>query len=263
MGLIAFFIGRMPIYWYGCTAAIAVVVAFVIGWIEFKINDENTLTLWDIFLWSLPCCFIGARLFHVIRNHSVYLAAPGQIFAFSNGGFSQYGAVMGLLVAIFLYSSIYKQPIWHLLDLLIVPAIAALAVMQFGHFFMQLTVGMPLVENVAYEHTIAEYIEFRYRPSGFEKYEYFVPVALYQAAVQTLTAIVLFIAGNFKKIKLFCNAGCLFLAGLSLCGIIRFVCGFFYLSVHPGVHSGQIVSLIISLAAMLLLYRKSKVRTYY
>lgn len=264
MGLVAFFIGSVPVYWYGCTAVIAILIAFITSWAIFRLNEEKTSVVWDVFILVIPFCFIFSRLFHVLWKLPYYIDMPWRIVDFGSGGFSQYGAVVGFLIAIYLYSCWNDQPVWLLLDLLTVPAVLGLAVMQIGHFFMQLTVGIPLPDPVAYQHTIAEYIEFRYRPSGFENYEYFLPVALYQAMLQIIAAAGLFIVGRFKYRGIVLNDGCIFLSSVVICGLIRFGCGFLYLSTQPGLHTGQIISLIVSLVALLMLYYKfrEKVRYY-
>ena len=42
---------------------------------------------------------------------------------------------------------------------------------------MQFSLGTPLGLDIPNDHSLAEYVEYRYRPTGFEAYQYFQPVA--------------------------------------------------------------------------------------
>ena len=54
------------------------------------------------------------------------------------------------------------------------PAIVfGLVILQITNFMMQFSVGTPLSVDIPNDHTPAEYIEYKYRPSGFEGYLYF------------------------------------------------------------------------------------------
>ena len=115
---------------------------------------------------------------------------------------------------------------------------------------------MPLPSNLLEEHTLAEYIEFSYRPSGFENYEYFQPVALWQAGIQLVVFLVLMVLSFLQSQRRLWQEGCLFLVGTLLVALVRFGCGFFYLAVKPGLHPGQILSLVAAAVCLLLFWRR-------
>ena len=88
--------------------------------------------------------------------------------------------------------------------------------------------------SVSYTHLIAGYIEYAFRPSGFEQYEYFRPVALYQAVWQVVvfSGVCIFNSWQSKKKQFY--TGVCFMLGISGAAMGRFVLGFLYISAHPG-----------------------------
>lgn len=262
MGAIAFFIGAVPVYWYGCTAAIAALLALVMLYVVLWLRDENTASVWDLFLAVIPMGVIFSRIGHVFYDIDVYMASPFRIIDFSYGGFSLYGGAVGFLLSIWIYSLVKDLSFWYLLDCMAAPVLLGLVVMQVGYFCLQLTVGTPLPMDIPNDHTIAEYIEYRYRPSGFENYEYFRPISLYQAGALLISCVVIFFItwAEGKSFRL--NEGCIFLLSAVCVGLIRFLCGFMYLSVKPGLHTGQILSLGAVCIALIMLYKRFNARPH-
>lgn len=259
MSLIAFFAGPLPVYIYGLTASLAVIGAFLCAYLLMRFLHEDTSPVWDIFLTGLPIGLLSSRLCYYFHDIGFYQNEPMKLLDFSVGGFSLYGGAAGFLLSVYLYSRIKGENVWQLLDVLIPSFLISLSVMQLGHFFMQLVIGTPMIPDITLRFIPAEYIEFRYRPQGFEHYDYFQPVAFYQSLLYFLSAICLIFLAWFSEYKRKLFDGCVFLSGAFLFGVVRFFCGFMYFSQGGGLHFGQTIALFVAaLSVLLIRYRARK-----
>lgn len=69
--------------------------------------------VYQVATWILIASMIGGRLFHVFfYDPAFYLASPGQILAFWNGGMSIYGGFAGAIIAAAVYFKRHKLD-WH------------------------------------------------------------------------------------------------------------------------------------------------------
>lgn len=247
MGIVAFSVVDVNIYWYGLVWAAAVLGGMFITGLNVRLRQESFSPVLDILLLGMPLGLILARTGYVMLHWELYQNEWSSIFKLWQGGFFIYGAVAGFVLAAVLYSHLSDRPLWHWLDILLPAIIAGLMIVQVGNFAAQSTVGVPLPNNLPNDHTLVEYIEYGYRPSGFENYEYFKPVALYQAAV--LAAILCgMIFLSWRQIKgRTIPSGAVFLLGMILLASTRFFCGFMYLSADKtgGLHLGQIICLLV------------------
>ena len=74
-------------------------------------NKENFFIITLLFF-----AIIGARLYHVFDQWNYYSQNLSQIPATWNGGLGIYGAILGALFSIFLYSFFNKIPIFNITD---------------------------------------------------------------------------------------------------------------------------------------------------
>lgn len=247
MELVAFSYGFINIYWYGVVILVAILCGLMISKFFFKVYNEDFKPIWELLVWTIPCCLICARISYIIIHMEIYLHNWEQIFSVWQGGLSIYGALVGFLVASILYLRKYDYNIWLYFDLLMPAILFGLMLLQIANFMMQFSVGMPLGLDLPDDHSLAEYVEYRYRPTGFEAYQYFQPVALYQAFAYLVVYIVVSaILLINKKLKLFAQ-GTIFLYSIILLAIIRFGLGFMYFSVDRDIvlYPIQWLSLIV------------------
>lgn len=250
MSFTAFSWGFIDVYWYGISAAAAVLCALIVSWAAVRMSGESFAPAVDIALWGIPSAFIMARAVYVAAQWQHFSGHPLSALAVWNGGLSIYGAVGGFLLAGVIYLKMHNLNTWHWLDLMAPGMAAALTVLQLTNFIMQLTVGSPLPADMPNDHRLAEYIEFYYRPSGFEDYLYFKPVALYQAGAQFIVFAVLCILWMIRcrRPKMMADGTLFLLMALAL-SAVRFGFGFMYLS--PGNDVWLSAVQWISLAGML------------
>ena len=261
MGLIAWEGLGVPIYTYGLVVCAAVVLGAACAWVSVRLRHERTAPLLDLLVYGLPVALVFARGGFVLHNFAQYANSLVEIFCVWHGGLSFYGGMLGFFLTVLGYSVVHGVSAWRWLDLLVPAFILAVVVHELGIFGMQLTMGTPFPADVPNDHTLMEYIEYRYRPMGFENMLYFRPIALYQAGLQ-FAAFVLVSLGSCLDAhrRRPWPAGCLFLLGLGLVAAIRFGCGFFYLNAHPEalLPLGRLLSggaVVLSLVLFLLRWR--------
>lgn len=134
-------IGHLQIGWYGVFIALGIAVAVWLTAREAKRRGILPDAIYDGALWVVVAGIIGARLFHVIDNWSVYAANPIAIFG--TAGLAIYGALIGGLVAVVIYTTVRHLPLWRVLDAA-APAIAlGQAIARLGCFINGDNYGVP------------------------------------------------------------------------------------------------------------------------
>ena len=253
LGMVAFKLGPVPVYTYGLLVSLTVIVSFALAWLNFRIHGESTGHVTDLLLLGLPFAVVGARAGYVL-HYPEQFASWQEALAFWQGGLSPYGGVTGFLLAVVILAAWRRHNIWRVLDLLAPALVFALVLTSLGSFALQLTLGTPFVSDLPNDHMLAEYVEFSYRPAGWENSQYFHRVALYQAMLQ----LVVFLVLAWKSLRLWrCGgryrAGCTFFGAVAAIALIRLVCGFFYLTTEPGnlFLPGRLMAAGTFLAAML------------
>lgn len=254
MEIAAYTIAGYTVYWYGLIAAAAVLLGSIVARFVAARYCEPFDYYMDIILLSLPTGLVFARAFYVMGNWQLYSQMPSEILHLTEGGISIYGAAAAFLLTAYFYTSYRRYPLGRVLDILTPAAILGLCIVQAGNFAMQTVVGRPTEY-----FKLAEYIEFAFRPSGFEGYEYFVPVALYQA-LWLLVVLCIVVALHKKPCRRSLD-GSIALIALVLVLAGRVVLGFFYLSPEDGwcVH---MTSLFWLVAAGGILLRRLRSRSF-
>tara|TARA_Y100000590_G_scaffold436173_1_gene556429 strand:- start:1262 stop:2035 length:774 start_codon:yes stop_codon:yes gene_type:complete len=115
---VAFSLFSFEIRWY----SLAYIFGIIFGWIYCKkilIKNRNTLILFDDFITYLILGIIfGGRLgYVVIYNPIYYFQNPQEILMIWNGGMSFHGAIIGILIASYLFAKKNNLDYFIFLDL--------------------------------------------------------------------------------------------------------------------------------------------------
>ena len=124
----------LNIYYYGVIIALGFILAMVYcsrNSRDFGIRSDD---FFDLMLWIIPCCIIGARLYYVLFNLEHYLADPGQIFAIRDGGLAIYGGIIVGVIVIIGVSRHKKIPIPAMLDLAVFGLLIGQILGRWGNF---------------------------------------------------------------------------------------------------------------------------------
>ena len=137
-----YIIGQLP--WYSFLITAGIILALYLASREEKRLGLKKDTLIDLALWVLPAGVIGARLYYVAFSWESYRMNLLAILEIWNGGIAIYGAILGGILAILLFSHFRRIPCPVLLDM-IVPGLAlAQAIGRWGNFFNMEAYGLPV-----------------------------------------------------------------------------------------------------------------------
>ncbi|MEF9970988.1 MAG: prolipoprotein diacylglyceryl transferase [Oscillospiraceae bacterium] len=112
-----FSIFGLELHWYGAIIAVGFLLAVLYvnhRSTDFGISSDNLV---DVLIFALPAGIIGARLYYVIFNFSIYKNDLLSIFKIWEGGLAIYGGIIGAVIAAAIYCRIKKIPLGAILDL--------------------------------------------------------------------------------------------------------------------------------------------------
>ncbi len=248
---IAFTLGPLQFYWYGLIIVAAVSAAFAVALWQARKQSLPVEPVFDLLFWSVPAGVAGARAYYVAANWHLYRDRPLDSLCLWQGGLAIHGALLAFILVLYLYARRRRLRFWGLADLA-APALACgQAVGQWANFFNQEAFGYPT--DLAW----GVYIDYALRPAGYEQFDFFHPVFMYESAWNLLLLLVLLAVGRllrglppgalFLTYIILYSAGHYYFAGLRLDGEI--VCG---------VRLAQLFSILAAAAALGLLLRGSR-----
>lgn len=192
---IAFQLGPITVAWYGIMIMSGVIAAVALSFIEARRRGENTEHVVNLALVMLPLGIIGARLYHVIDQWGpIYSKNPSLIIG--GAGLGIYGAVIGGVIGLIIYSWWRKLSNPHWLDIVTPGLILAQAIGRWGNFFNQELYGYPT--NLPWGIPI----DPQHRMPGFENFTHFHPLFLYESLWNALGFVLLLVVGRRLKKRL-------------------------------------------------------------
>ena len=249
---IAFTIGSLSVRWYGVMVALAVMV--VVLWVFWEIKKGAKVsydTLFTAALVGIPAGIIFSRILHVIDLWDYYSANPGQIIGFS--GLTIYGAILGAVLAIWIYSKFSRFRFGYVMDLVAPGVLLAQAVGRVGCTINGCCYGAEapswLPWSVVYTHPES------YAPLG---------VALHPTQVYEIVFLLMTFGVLFPLRKRFQPDGSLFLIYLGAYSAWRVGVGFLRdgTSFLFGLHQAQVIGIIILIIVItILIWRTRWVKT--
>jgi len=207
-----FHLGPVAIRYYGLVLALAIAVGYF--WAAGRVYRYGlTISKFDRVIFCLVVGgFVGARLYHVITEFDYYRYHLGQIFLVWQGGLSIFGAVLGGLISLAIVRTrLPGQSYLSLLDWLTPSLLLGQIIGRFGNLFNYELYGYPT--TLPWKMFIPE----QFRLPQFSEDQFFHPLFLYEALLNTIFFLILMrLFGSAKK------AGTLFLAYLFLYNAGRF-----------------------------------------
>ncbi len=222
MSKIAFSLGPLHFYWYGLIIAAAILAAFLITLVHARRSGEPLAPIADLVLFGVPAGLAGARFAYVMANWALYWDNPVTVICLWQGGLSINGALFAFLLVLYLYSRQTGLSFVRWADLCAPGLAFAVSLGQWASFFNQEAFGYPT------DRSWGIYIDFALRPEGYEQFDFFQPVFLYESAWNLL--IFLFLAalafwqrktGRLRAGSIFASAILLFAAGHSVFAGLR------------------------------------------
>jgi len=203
-------IGPIVIYWYGFLIMTGVVLAATVAARLAKNDGQDPEHVWSALVWCLVFGIVGARLYHVIHKwKEIYSQNPGLIFGLHMAGFGIYGAVLGGMLGMYIYTRRHKLSFIQWADYAFVGVPLAQALGRWGNFFNQELFGFPtnLPWGIYIQH---DKRDFEY-PQYVNYDGRFHPLFLYESLWDLASfALLWFLAHRFKKRLLRGDLACIY-----------------------------------------------------
>ncbi len=250
-----FSIGPLKIYFYGIIVMVGVLAAVWVAIKESKRRGLDSEYIWDMVPWLLILGIVGARLWHVLTpsqsmgvGPQYYFTHPLQILNTRNGGLGIPGAIIGGIVALYVYTKRKGLNFLTWADIIIPGVALAQAIGRWGNFFNQELYGPPT--NLPWGITI----DLAHRLKGYESFSTFHPMFLYESIWNLFNFFLLLTLAQTKEKKLL--PGDLLYIYMIVYPVGRFGLEFLRLdaSYVAGININQIVMAVVALfgAGMLL-----------
>lgn len=249
--------GTFTIFFYAIIILIGVLVACYLTSRRAKEIGQDPDTIWDLAVWILILGIIGARLWHVLLPSAsqvangittqFYLTHPLDAINIRAGGLGIPGAVIGGVLAAYIFTRIKKLQFSTWLDLVAPGLILAQAIGRWGNFVNQELYGAPSTLPWAI------YIDEAYRLPEFKNFSTYHPLFLYECLWNLATFFfLLYVEKQFRE-KL--KSGDLFLVYLICYPIGRFLLEFLRLDTAQvmGIDFNQYSMLVVALLSAIAL----------
>jgi prolipoprotein diacylglyceryl transferase len=140
-----FRLGPLAPRWYGLLFAAGFLIGFYLMRHVFRREDRPVTDLDFLLMYLLGGTIIGARLGHILfYAPGYYLSHPHEIIAIWKGGLASHGGLIGVPLAIWLYSRRRDdQPFVWLLDRLAAPVALTGSFIRLGNLFNSEILGRP------------------------------------------------------------------------------------------------------------------------
>lgn len=248
---IAFYIGNIPVYWYGIIIAIGMLIAIETCANLGKYFGITSNELYSMVVINIPLSIIGARLYYVIFSSNNIIDTYGilGVFNIKQGGLAIYGGIITAILVLYIYCKVVKIKFTAFCDLGLIGMLIGQIIGRLGNFIN--------IEAYGYETTLPW--RMKIYQAGINKYIEVHPTFLYEMIWNTIgLIIILYIV--FKQLRKF--DGQISLIYISWYGLGRFfIEGLRSDSLYIGTFRvSQIVALlsfIISLVLLMILYKKS------
>lgn len=122
---IAFYLGTLPIRWYGVMMAAAFFAGLWTATRRARLVNVSADTIADVTVWLMVGSIAGARIIYVTTYWKTEFANQpfSEVFMVQHGGLVFYGGLIGAAVASMVYLSWKHLPVWKIADIL-APSIA-------------------------------------------------------------------------------------------------------------------------------------------
>lgn len=136
---VALRLGPNGVYWYGIIICAGLILAVLFCCRQSKrygITEDN---IYDMLLWEIPLCIIGARIYYVIFYLDLYRTTSGSLnwgrmIAIWDGGLAIYGAVITAYVVLWLFCRRKQIAFGAFADLGVMGLLIGQAVGRWGNF---------------------------------------------------------------------------------------------------------------------------------
>ncbi|MCT4545352.1 MAG: prolipoprotein diacylglyceryl transferase [Vallitalea sp.] len=131
---VAFSIFGLQVYWYGIIIGIGILAGLYVAMQLAKRYGVDETLYPDFLVYALIISVICARLYYVIFSWDEYKDNLWKIFRFREGGLAIYGAVIGAVITLIIFSKRRKVDFWKFADTAAPGLILGQAIGRWGNF---------------------------------------------------------------------------------------------------------------------------------
>ncbi len=254
-GHIAFSIFSLDVHWYGIIMSLSILIGLMIIFLIKKkyFKEITTDTICDLSFYLIIFGLFSARLYYVVLDLPYFLRHPSEILAIWNGGIAIQGAIIGGILAGYIYIKEHKLNFLKTADLFSFGLISGQILGRWGNFFNSEAFGLPT--NLPWKL----YIPHTLRPLEYKMYEYFHPAFLYESILNIFVLVVMLLLLN--KLGENRKNGIIFFSYLVLYSIVRMIVETIRIDsvLNIGVfHVAHIASTILLIVGIIGLYKISR-----
>lgn len=249
-----FELGPLTIRVYGIILMLGALAAAWLASREAQRRGQDSELVWDGLIWVLIGGIIGARIWHILTPPESmeaigyttrhYLTHPLDALAIWRGGLGIPGAIFGGVLALYWYARRRRLDFRIWLDI-VAPALAlGQAIGRWGNYVNQEVYGPPT------DLPWGIYISPQYRLPGYQQFERFHPLFLYESLWNFANLAFLLWLGRRYQNRL--KPGDLFLFYLVVYPVGRFLLEFLRLDAAQiaGINANQTLMLVVAILAV-------------
>ena len=188
-------IGNINIYWYSVLIVMSIVIGMYFSLKEANKNDLGKEFLYDLIFYLIPVAIVGARLYYVIFNFSLFKDDLLSIFRVWEGGIAIYGAIISSFIFIVFYCKNKEKSILLTVDTLVPYLILGQAIGRWGNFINKEAHGAVTTLEYLKSIHIPEFIIEGMHING----QYYIPTFLYESLWCLFGFIILLIIRRINK----------------------------------------------------------------
>lgn len=128
---------------YRAAFMVAAVVAVTIAWYIATRRGMSPRDALVVFVATAIALPVGARLWHIVTNPSVYSKDPSQIWNLNPTGFAMFGGIAGAAIAGLVAARLRHVDVWRLADAAAPALGVGIAIMRIGCFANGCCFGLP------------------------------------------------------------------------------------------------------------------------
>ena len=190
--------GIFQIYWYSFFLLIAFIIGGTLILKQAKKKNIKEDFIINLFFYTIPIAFIGARLYYVIFNFDYYSVNLIDIFKIWEGGLAIHGGVLFGFLFVWYYTKKHNISLWKITDMLVIGLILGQAIGRWGNFFNGEAHGaVTTLSHLQDLHLPNFIINGMYIDST-----YYIPTFLYESIWDFIGFIILYIFYSKRNNKL-------------------------------------------------------------
>ncbi len=214
---VAISIFGLEIRWYAIFILTGLLIAIAIArWIALSRGLDPEFVL-DVAPWIVIGALIGARLYYLALKWDYFLDQPREALNIRLGGLTVHGAIVGGLIALYVYCRWRDQRFLTWADIIAAAMPIGQAIGRWGNWANQEAFGTPT------SRPWAVHIDPQYRPPQYSSFETFHPTFLYESLLNLAIAAILIPIALRMPLSRFWREGDVVWIYMILYGSVRFL----------------------------------------